>query len=290
MKKFFLPLVVAFLSVVAVSCYQDERDASQRSQDSLQSIIDAKDGEISALFEMLNQIEDNLASISAKYSTVQELRHNNMESNATVKGEINEQLANIESMLSANKKKISELNAKISSMGKEKAELEAFLAKLEERITNQESQISELLTELEHSKGVIKELNQNVADLKSSNQEKDNTIARQIVEANKAYFIVGTYNDLKEAGVVSKTGGFIGIGKTQSTAVNMPLDSFTEIDRTKVTTISVNLKKALVVSKHPEGSYELVPDENDESIIAYLRILNPTLFWQHTRYLVVSTK
>lgn len=70
----------------------------------------------------------------------------------------------------------------------------------------------------------------------------------------------------------------------------MPLDSFTEIDRTKVTTISVNLKKALVVSKHPEGSYELVPDENDESIIAYLRILNPTLFWQHTRYLVVSTK
>ena len=97
MKKFFLPLMVAFLSVVAVSCYQDERDASQRSQDSLQSIIDAKDGEISALFEMLNQIEDNLASISAKYSTVQELRHNNMESNATVKGEINEQFANLES-------------------------------------------------------------------------------------------------------------------------------------------------------------------------------------------------
>lgn len=290
MKKILLSLTVACLSVVAVSCYQEERDASQRSQDSLQAIIDSKDGEISALFEMLNQIEDNLASISAKYSTVQELRHNNLESNTNVKGEINDQLANIESMLAANKKKISELNAKISTMGKEKAELEAFLSKLEERITNQESQISQLLTELEHSKGVINELNRNVADLTTANQEKDRTIARQIVEANKAYFVVGAYADLKTAGIVSKTGGFIGIGKTQSTAVNMPLDHFTEIDRTKVTTITVNLKKALVVSKHPEGSYELVPDENDESITAYLRILNPSLFWQHTRYLVISTK
>lgn len=290
MKKIFLSVAVVLLSLVAVSCYQDERDAAQRSQDSLQSIIDSKDGEISALFEMLNQIEDNLASISAKYSTVQELRHNNMESNATVKGEINDQLANIESMLAANKKKISELNAKISTMGKEKAEMEAFLAKLEERIANQESQIAELLTELEHSKGVIKELNQNVANLQNANAEKDNTIARQIAEANKAYFIVGTYADLKTAGVVSKTGGFIGIGKTQSTAANMPLDRFTEIDRTKVTTISINLRKAIIISKHPEDSYELVPDENDESVIAYLRILNPSLFWQHTRYLVVSTK
>ena len=70
----------------------------------------------------------------------------------------------------------------------------------------------------------------------------------------------------------------------------MNTDLFTEIDRTKVTTISINKKKAVVVSQHPEGSYELVADEENPSVVAYLRILNPVQFWKYTDYLVVSTK
>ena len=34
----------------------------------------------------------------------------------------------------------------------------------------------------------------------------------------------------------------------------------------------------------------LVADENDASVTAYLRILNPTQFWKYTDYLVISTK
>jgi hypothetical protein len=70
----------------------------------------------------------------------------------------------------------------------------------------------------------------------------------------------------------------------------MPTELFNEIDRTKVTTITVNMKKAQVISKHPENSYELVADEEESGVTAYLRILNPTLFWKYTDYLVISTK
>ena len=88
---------------------------------------------------------------------------------------------------------------------------------------------------------------------------------------------------------VNKTGGFIGIGRRQGTMADMPTELFTEIDRTKVTTISINQRKAQVISKHPEGSYELVYDENDAKKVAYLTIKDVNAFWRFTDYLVVST-
>lgn len=291
MKRIFTSIAVVAAMFAFVACNDNEAQmaAQQKTQDSLQSIIDSKDGEIDALFEMLNQIEDNLAMISAKYGTVQQLRQKGVEGSSNVKGEINNQLANIESMLEANKKKIAELNGKLASLGKQNEELQQFVSKLETRVAEQEAQINSLMTELENNKIVIKNLNSNISDLTASNQAKDETIAQHIAEANKAYFIVGTYSELKEAGIVNKTGGFIGIGKKQSTVADMPLDRFVQIDRTKVTTVAVNMRNAVVISSHPESSYELVTDENDEKMISYLRILNPTLFWQQTKYLVIST-
>ncbi|KWW30080.1 MAG: hypothetical protein AUK63_1126 [bacterium P3] len=274
----------------ACSGSDEQQLAAQRTQDSLQAVIDAKDNEVNALFEMLNQIEDNLAAISAKYGNVQKLRQRGVEGNINVRGEINDQLANIESMLAANKAKISELNRKLAELGRQNTELQDFVARLEQRMTEQEQQIAGLTAELEQSKVVIRNLNQSVSELTDANAEKEQTIARQIAESNKAYFIVGTYAELKEAGIVSKSGGFIGIGRRQGTVADMPLDRFVQIDRSKVTTVAVNMRNAVVISSHPESSYELVSDENDEKVTAYLRILNPALFWQQTKYLIISTK
>lgn len=283
-------LSAAALLCIGACSNADQEAAIKQKQDSLQSIIDAKDTEITTLFEMLNQIEDNLAMISAKYGAVQQLRQKGVEGNVSVKGEINDQLANIEKMLSANKAKIKELNGKLAELGKKNEELQEFVTKLEARAAEQETQISNLMAELEQNKVVIRDLNQNVTDLTEANKEKDQTIAQHIAEANKVYFVVGSYSELKEAGIVDKRGGFIGIGRRQGTVADMPLDRFQQVDKSKVTTIAINMKGAVVVSNHPESSYELVSDENDEKFITYLRILNPTLFWQQTRYLVVSTK
>lgn len=280
----------ALFFLVACSNNEEQLLAAQRTQDSLQSIIDDKDNEVNALFEMLNQIEDNLAAISAKYGNVQQLRQRGVEGNNNVRSEINNQLANIENLLAANKAKIADLNRKLAELGTKNDELQDFMARLQERISEQEQQIALLTSELEKNKVIIRDLNQNVSDLTAANTAKDETIAQHIAEANKAYYVVGTYDQLKEAGIVSKSGGFIGIGRRQSTMADMPLNRFTQIDRTKVTTIAVNLRNAVVLSKHPESSYELVSDDGDEKTIAYLRITNPTQFWQQTKYLVISTK
>lgn len=289
MKKNLFWLALAIGVVMVTSCNNSDLEAMQRTNDSLQQVVDTKEGEIDALFEMMNQIEENLAIISAKYGKVQELKNNNVEGNGNIKGEINEQISTIESMLEANKKKIGELNARISGLGKENTKLQEFVARLEERITNQESQIAELMRELENNKVIIQNLNQNVSELSASNKAKEAIIEQQTMEANRAYFIVGNFKDLKDAGIVNKSGGFIGIGKRQSTNSEMETSKFTMIDKTKVTTITINLKKAKVVSPHPESSYELVMDENDDKVVSYLRILDPVKFWNQTRYLVIST-
>lgn len=290
MKKILLTLSLALVAISFTACNQKELEASRITIDSLQDIIDTKDAEMDGLFATLTEIEDNLSMISSKYTSVQEMRRNNPEGAYNHKQEIAAQMSTIESIMSDNKQKIANLNSKIGSLNKKNKELEALVARLEERSAAQENQIAELLAELENSKVVIKGLNKNVSDLTASNQEKDAYIAQQVADANRAYFIVGTYNELKEAGIVNKTGGFIGIGRKQGTVADMNTENFTQIDRTKVTTITINKKKAVVISQHPDNSYELVADEEQSNITAYLRILNPSQFWKYTDYLVISTK
>ena len=292
MKKIVPFLCMALIATIFVSCknHKEELDAAIKQNDSLSMIISNKDAELDSLFSTLNQIEENLAAVNSRYAAVQELRRANLEGQPNVKNQINEQIKSIENLMAANKQKIANLQAKINSEGKESTRLQELVNRQEERIAAQESQIAQLLTELESNKVLIKKLNQDVTDLTASNEEKDLHIQRQTAEANQAYYVVGSYTDLNEAGIVAKTGGFIGIGRHQGTISEMPLERFTQIDRTKVTTIPVNMKKAVVVSNHPENSYELVMDENDPKQVSYLRILNPAKFWEQTRFLVISTK
>lgn len=288
MKKFFLMLVAA-MPLLFTSCNSEdpEKTAALQRADSLQAIVDSKDNEINALFDVLNEIESNLSEISSRYSQVSTLRQQNPERN---RGQITDQLAGIEALLAKNKEKIASLNSKISSLGQENSKLQEFIDQLNKRVEDQEQQISNLMGELAISKNTIQELSENVSELTASNQEKDDYIAYQTVEANKAYYIVGTYSELKELGIVNKSGGFIGIGKKQQASENMDVSHFQTIDRTKVTTITVNQRKAQIISKHPEGSYELVMDENDSKTVAYLTIKDVNAFWRFTKYLVISTK
>ena len=292
MRRIVSLLSLALVATIFVSCnnHQEELDAAIKKTDSLTLIINNKDAELDSLFATLNQIEENLAAVNSRYNAVQELRRANIEGQPNVKNQINEQIKSIESLMAANKQKLASLQAKINSEGKESTRLQELVNRQEERIAAQESQIAELPTELENNKVLIKKLNQDVSDLTASNEEKDQFIQRQTNEANRAYYVVGSYADLSEAGIVYKSGGFIGIGRHQGTRSEMPLDRFTQIDRTKVTTIPVNMKNAVVISNHPDNSYEMVMDENDSRKVSYLRILNPAKFWEQTRFLVISTK
>lgn len=295
MKHLFA--IAFFSAVLFTACdfnFNKEQDeqlaAAKRTQDSLQAIVDTRDAQIDELFQTLTQIEEAISSVSAKYGEVRELKRNNPEASYNVKNEIAEQIVAIDKMLDENKKKIAYLNDKLKAYGKEKSSMQEFVDKLEARIAEQEQQINTLTAELESQKIVIEGLHQDVSDLTAANEEKANIIANQIVEANKAYYIVGTYDQLHEQGVVQKSGGFIGIGRKQMLNGDLPTALFTQIDRSTTTTIDIDMKDAVVISSHPESSYELVYSTANPKEVDHLRIINPALFWQNTKYLVISTK
>ena len=297
MKKILLTVSVLFATVAFVACDGKAKEEAQQRIDSLNNIIAVQNvgiAERDSLMAMLNEVDSTFAQLEAEYSVMQEMSRKNPEANRRT---ITDRMTALQETMASNKEKIRQLNGRINSLNSKNSDLQAYITRLEERSAAQEAQIAELLTELENNKVVIKGLNknvedlsQNVTDLTASNQEKDQYIARQIADANRAWFIVGTYDELKEAGVVSKSGGFIGIGRRQGTVANMKTEKFTEIDRSKVTTITINLKKPVLVSQHPEGSYEFVADSENPKVTAYLHILSPSQFWQYTDYLVVSTK
>lgn len=288
MKKTIITITLALTAILFVACNQNEKEmeALRQQNESLQEQVAGKDAEIDSVFAALNAIEDNLARVSAQYGVVQELRRDG-EGNTNIRGKINEQISSIESLLADNKAKLANLNNQLGAKNKKYKELQAFVEKLESRIAEQETQIASLNEELQNKNATIRVLNQNVADLTAANEEKDHTIAQRIAEANKAYYVVGTYKDLKSLGVIDK----IGISKRrQQTTTNMETSVFTEIDRTQVQTITINAKRVKVVSKHPETSYQLVADESNSKVTAYLKILDVEQFWKYTDYLVISTR
>ena len=128
MKKLFV-ICLAALPLLFASCGNDEElNAANERADSLQQIVDQKDGEIAALFDVLSEIENNLTEIASRYNKVNTLRQQNPERNAKVKGEITDQLAIIDNIMAQNKSKIAQLNSKVSELGAENEKLQGFIA------------------------------------------------------------------------------------------------------------------------------------------------------------------
>ena len=289
-KRILLAGLLSCMALTFTACNSaDEQKAKDDVIiDSLQKIVDNKEEEINALFETLNEIEDNLANVSSRFGKVEELQRGQVEGRNDVKLKINDQISQINEMMTKNKEKLAALTQQINASHKENTKLQEFVEKLEARINEQEGQIQDLIKELEQKKIVIENLNKDVVSLTESNVQKDKVIEEQTNDMNKVYYIVNSYKDLKEAGIVTKTGGFIGIGRKQNLTNDIDVSGFTAIDKRKVTKIEVNAKGAQVVSKHPDGSYELIL--NEDKVCTHIKILNPNEFWKTTSYLVISTK
>ena len=119
-------------------------------------------------------------------------------------------------------------------------------------------------------------------------QQQDTVIGSLDRELNTTYVAEGTYKELKEMGVIDNNGWTPWTGKKVVLNDNLAKDQFKAIDRRETKSIPINAKKAIVVSDHPEGSYEF--QKTEEGLIASLEIKDPYEFWSISKYLVVEVK
>jgi hypothetical protein len=125
-----------------------------------------------------------------------------------------------------------------------------------------------------------------MADMQTTIEKKDEKIITQTNELNKAFFTSGTFKELKERGLVTKEGGFIGLGKKESLQKNFSDSSFKEINITEIKTFSVTSKEAKLITDHPAGSYEFVRGTDNK--IKALEIKDPKQFWKISKYAIVE--
>ena len=146
----------------------------------------------------------------------------------------------------------------------------------ETQIRDTESEIADLKVQLEKLNFTVVELNATIVDLTSQNDQKAQTIDQQTVELNTAYYVIGLRKDLKTKGVI--------VGDKVSQKVNP--ESYNKVDIRYFTELSLNVKRAKLLSTHPEGSYEMVMKGK---IIEKLVVKNAKSFWSISKFLVIET-
>ena len=120
-------------------------------------------------------------------------------------------------------------------------------------------------------------------ELTATLNEKDEVIAEKDDELNTAFYVIGTSKELKEQGIITKTGGFIGLGKLMKLKEDFNKDYFTQIDILKIKEITLGNKKVEILTTHSKSSYKLKGDKTIEK----LEITNPKDFWSVSKYLVM---
>lgn len=250
--------------------------------------LNQRDSIINEWILAFNEIESDIKKITARENMLT-LQSMNPEISKDKKQEIVREIEMIKELIDQNKKKIASLNAQLRNSGVKIASLQARIDTLGVQIARRDMEIAGLRTALVDRDFEIGQLHQQMDTMSTVLASREQTIGQQTEEINKAYVVSGTYKDLKEKGLLIKEGGVLGLGKKESLQENSLNDNlFTRVDITKTLTIPVNSKSAKLVTEHPANSYELIKD--DEDMIAYIEIKDPSSFWKISRYAVVEVK
>jgi uncharacterized coiled-coil protein SlyX len=231
-----------------------------------------------------DQIE-NLSAIKQK-ENILSMKSTGTEFSKDKKNQILEDIKAINTLIDENKKKIANLSAQLKKSGTTITGMQTRIAELETSMTQYESQVTELKTTLASKDVEITQLNTNVVALRDTVTVKDQKISSQISKMNEAFLASGTFKDLRDKGLLSKEGGFLGLGRKENLIQDFPDGIFEKIDVTQTKTIPVNSKNVKLITEHPSGSYELVRE--GENNIAYIEIKNPNEFWRISKYAVVE--
>ena len=289
-----IALIIIPLAAGVMSCSQldlEEKVATlQEENKELQELAMQKDQSIADFMDSFTEIEKNLAEIRERELNI-ELNNGDAPVSDDVHQRVTDDIQVINELMAQNKKTIEELNTKINQVtgknSKLRKAMEAAKQELMTQIEERDGQIAVLKEELQTKDFSIQELNTQMDTLKLANSTKENIIQQQTGQLNTAYYTMGTSKELLAEEVLTKDGGFLGLGKSEMLRDDFNAGKFNKIDITATTTIPINGTKAELVTNHPSDSYILEADNGEE--LDRLVIVDPTRFWNSSKYLVVVT-
>jgi chromosome segregation ATPase len=286
MKHLIPASFILCICIIFNSCenFKTQYESASRRADSLNMASDLKDSSINTFIASLNEIETNLDTIAHKQGSIEQTTSLSGEAKADQKARINESISIINELLDRNRELLSQMQKKVRSQGHKLSELQKLVDNLNVKISEKDTELVMLNYQLADMKMNVENLNVTIDTLTSQNVSKEGQIKEKTEKLHSAYYIVGTYKELRDKKVVNKEGGFLGIGKNQKLINDFNGDAFTKIDITQTASLELNCKDAKIITTHPMNSYSL---EKDKDKVKSLTITDYEKFWGVSKYLVI---
>jgi len=280
MKKLFY--LIAFLPF-AFGCDGNKQEGILSAEDSLKAVsggqqvrIHDQDSSIQSFIRGFNEIQDNLDIIKEKEKIVSAASKDS-ETRKTKEEQIVADIQTIYDVMNKNKQRLSSMRANLKASNNKNAELEKFITRLTAEIEAKDAQIGDLKTQLEQLNVAMTNLNVTYQEITQESEVKTEKL-------NTAFYSFGTSKELIKNGVLTKEGGFIGLGKIQKMKDDFNKNYFTQVDISTTNTIVLAAKKAKLITTHPSASYKI---EGADGKAEKLTILNSEDFWSTSKYLVI---
>lgn len=278
MKSF--PIVLLSSVILLSACTTDPNQDTkfqQLEQDEARARaqVAERDSTINAMFSTFNKINENLREIRVRQGELGSTATGS-EQGGNMEDRIMGGIQNIDELLADNQKLIAKLRAqsKISANG---------IAELERTITEMERSATEKNVEIEQLKEELASSNSSLATLIAMYRDKSQLSDMQRNDLNTAYYAIGTTKELRASGVLTKEGGFAGIGaNTKLNMENLAKENFKQIDILEMQEIPVLSEKFKLITSHPAGSYKT------EEGSGKLMITDANKFWSVSKYLVIA--
>jgi hypothetical protein len=286
----FLIVLIAGVLVVN-SMYKNEQKKHvavvENQKRSYTQLLTSRDSVINEWMLTFDEIEKDLNTVKEKENIIS-MKSSDKEFSKDKKQQILKDIEYVNTLLDQNKKKIASLTAQLKNSGGTIKGLQVKVAELEASIKERETEVAQLKTTLTQKDFEIGQLNARMTDQQIAIAQKDEKINNQTAEIQKGFVAYGTYKTLKAKGLVSKEGGFLGLGRKESLHQNFSDSLFTQVNIMETKSIPVNSKDAKLITSHPSSSYAMVRDKNNK--IASIEIKDPEEFWKISKYAVVEIK
>lgn len=283
MKKI---VIIAAGAIMMASCQEmgKSSDRLQQQIDSLQTIVDNKDGELNDIVTTMTEVQDGIRRIAEAEGRVT-VADGSLEGTSS-REIIRDNMEYISEAMLKNRELVAQLREKLNASRFKSDKLKGLVDGLQSQVEAQTLRIQELQASLaEKDSTIVKQivriddLTKDVAQLEETAKEQGSTLAKQEKELHSAWFVYGTKSELKEQGIL-KDGEVLKDGQFNK-------DYFTEVDIRQLKEIKTYSKSTRLLTTHPEGSYTLTKDGNGQY---ELHITNPTRFWSVSKYLVMQVK
>lgn len=259
--------------------------AARAEADQLKSELVARDSLISEMALSFDDIEENLALVEEREQLLGDDTEGEL--NMDKRQRIIRDVQMMNGLLQESRERIAELNARLDKSKIEAGGLRKRLKDLDMMLASRDSSIANMKHDLLARDFKIDQVNQQLTAIELEMAKREAIIEHQTTQLNTAWYAMGTSKELEERGLVTKSGGFIGIGEQSSLNEGATRSQFKEVDVRETKRITLQGRKASLVTEHPRESYSIV-EEGDE--LAYLEIKDQEAFWRLSKYMVVEVK